>query len=86
MSGARAPEASTAPPSAPEPKSRRPVYFAEAGEYVDCAVYDRYSLPARACFPGPAIIEEFDSTVVVHPQFIVRVDDVGNLIIEREKP
>ena len=33
---------------------------------------------------GPAVIEEFDSTTVVHPGFTVRVDDVGNLLIEKE--
>ena len=38
---------------------------------------------ARAS-PGRPSIEEFDSTTVVHPGFTVRVDDVGNLIIERE--
>ena len=68
----------------PEPKERRPVYFAEAGDYVDCPIYDRYALPAGATFGGPAIVEEFDSTTVVHPGFAVTVDDVGNLVIERE--
>ena len=29
-------------------------------------------------------MEEFDSTTVVHPGFAVQVDDVGNLVIERE--
>ena len=68
----------------PQPKERRPVYFAEAGDYVDCPIYDRYALPAGATFAGPAIVEEFDSTTVVHPGLRVRVDDVGNLIIEGE--
>ncbi len=68
----------------PAPKERRPVYFAEAGDYVDCPIYDRYALPAGTRFDGPAIVEEFDSTTVVHPHFAVTVDDVGNLIIERE--
>ena len=67
-----------------EPKERRPVYFAEAGDYVDCPIYDRYVLGAGATFAGPAVVEEFDSTTVVHPGFAVRVDEVGNLIIERE--
>ena len=31
--------------------------------------------PAGATFAGPAIVEEFDSTTVVHPGFAVRVDD-----------
>jgi N-methylhydantoinase A len=72
------------PAAAPEPKSRRPVYFAEAGDYVDCPIYDRYALGASAALAGPAVVEEFDSTTVVHPGFGMRVDDVGNLIIERE--
>jgi N-methylhydantoinase A len=72
------------PGGAAEPKERRPVYFAEAGDYVDCPIYDRYALAAGAAFAGPAVVEEFDATTVVHPWFVVRVDDVGNLIIERE--
>ncbi len=68
----------------PAPKERRPVYFAEAGDYVDCPIYDRYGLPGGATLAGPAVVEEFDSTTVVHPGFAVRVDEVGNLIIERE--
>jgi N-methylhydantoinase A len=72
------------PGATPEPKARRPVYFAEAGDYVDCPIHDRYALPAGARLQGPAVIEEFDSTTVVHPGFTVRVDDVGNLIIERK--
>ena len=53
----------------PEPKERRPVYFAEAGDYVDCPIHDRYGLPAGTSFAGPAVVEEFDSTTVVHPGF-----------------
>ena len=67
----------------PPPKEHRPVYFAEVRDYVDCPIYDRYALPAGATIVGPTIIEEFDSTTVVHPNYEVRVDEVGNLIIER---
>jgi N-methylhydantoinase A len=69
----------------PEPKERREVYFAEADGYVDCPIYDRYGLPAGASFAGPAVVEEFDSTTVVHPGFTVSVDDTGNLIIEKRR-
>jgi N-methylhydantoinase A/oxoprolinase/acetone carboxylase beta subunit len=31
------------------------------------------------------VIEEFDSTTVVHPGFTVRTDDIGNLVIEKER-
>jgi N-methylhydantoinase A len=68
-----------------EPKERRRVYFAEAGDYVDCPIYDRYSLPGGATFAGPAVVEEFDSTAVVHPGFACTVDSTGNLVIEKER-
>ena len=71
------------PGDPPEPKERREVYFSEAGGYVDCPIYDRYSLPAEAHIPGPAIVEEFDSTTVLHPGYAIRVDRNGNLMIER---
>ena len=34
--------------------------------------------------PGPAIVEEFGSTVPVHPGFAVRVDAFGNLVVTKE--
>jgi N-methylhydantoinase A len=72
------------PGDAPAPKEERSVFFAEAGGYVDCPIYDRYSLPAGAELHGPAIVEEFDSTTVLHPGYGIRVDSHGNLFIERE--
>jgi N-methylhydantoinase A len=69
-----------------EPKESRPVYYAEAGGYVDCPIYDRYALPAGGTFTGPAVVEELDSTLVVHPGYVVRVDETGNLLIERGRP
>ena len=59
----------------------RRVYFAEAGEFVDCPSYDRYRLPAGGVIGGPAIIEEMDSTTVIHPGFQGEVDRFGNLLI-----
>ena len=67
--------ARSTPGETPEPKERRQVYFAEADGYVDCPIYDRYALPAGARLAGPAVVEEFDSTTVVHPGFAVSVDD-----------
>jgi N-methylhydantoinase A len=70
---------------APEPRERRPVYFAEAGDYVDSPVYDRYAFTGGQIFSGPAVIEEFDSTTIVHPSYNVEVDTYGNLIIRKEQ-
>ncbi len=81
---AKPPLRSLAAGEAPEPKERREVYFAEADGFVDCPIYDRYALPAEARIAGPAIVEEFDSTTVLHPGYGIRVDGQGNLIIEKE--
>jgi N-methylhydantoinase A len=34
--------------------------------------------------PGPAVVEEFGSTVPLHPGFTARVDTIGNLVITKE--
>ena len=50
-----------------EPRRRvRDAYFPSLG-YVDTPVYDRYALETGFCFPGPAIVEERESTLVVGP-------------------
>jgi N-methylhydantoinase A len=67
----------------PVPKQRRDVFFAEARGFIDCPIHDRYALGAGATLAGPAVIEELDSTVVVHPGYGVEVDEIGNLVIRR---
>ena len=59
----------------------RQVYFAEASGFVDCPSYDRYRLAAGDVVEGPAIVEEMDSTTVIHPGFRGEVDRYGNLLI-----
>jgi N-methylhydantoinase A len=59
----------------------RKVYFAEAGGFIDCPSYDRYRLAAGGMIEGPAIVEEMDSTTVIHPGFAAEVDRFGNLLI-----
>ncbi len=58
----------------------RRVYF---DEWVDTPVYDRAALGAGDVVAGPAVFEEFSSTVPLHPGFEARVDDYGNLVITR---
>jgi N-methylhydantoinase A len=71
--------------SAPAQKDSRPVYFAEQNGIGACAIYDRYRLPAGGVIPGPAIIEEFDSTTVIHPGHQALVDSFGNLLVTQVK-
>jgi N-methylhydantoinase A len=67
------------PVSAAE-RGRRAVCFGASG-FVDCAVYDRRRLGAGHVVPGPAVIEQFDSTTLVHPGQRALVDDLGFLRI-----
>ncbi|WP_029430591.1 hydantoinase/oxoprolinase family protein [Blastococcus sp. URHD0036] len=60
--------------------SRR-VFF---DDWVDTPTYDRIRLAPGDVVAGPAIIEEFGSTVPVHPGFAATVDAHGNLLLTRE--
>ena len=59
--------------------TERPVYF--EGGFRDCPVYHRDDLPRESEFKGPAVIEQDDTTTVVEPNSMVKVDSVGNLMI-----
>ena len=60
-------------------KGHRKVFMPEAGKFVNCPIYDRYSLAARARLRGPAVIEEHESTVVLGPDATIEVDQHCNL-------
>jgi N-methylhydantoinase A len=58
----------------------RQVFF---DSWVETPVYDRARLGAGDVVEGPAVLEEFSSTVPLHPGFTARVDRFGNLSITR---
>jgi N-methylhydantoinase A len=60
--------------------SRR-VFF---DDWVDTPTFNRPDLAPGDVVSGPAIIEEFGSTVPVHPGFAVTVDSYGNLLLTKE--
>jgi N-methylhydantoinase A len=62
-------------------KGRRPAYFAERGGFVETAVYDRDRLAVGDEIPGPAVVEEEGSTLVVGPDTAASVAPTGNLIV-----
>lgn len=62
----------------------RPVYFAESKDYRSTPVFSRARLAAGQTIPGPAIIEESESTIVVGPRAHIAVHENGNLIMHIE--
>ncbi len=65
----------------PAAMDRRPVYFEEAEAFVETPVFNRLDLGPGSELTGPAIVEQVDSTIVIHPGQSARSDDYGNLLI-----
>jgi N-methylhydantoinase A len=61
----------------------RPVCFAAEEGYVETPVLWRADLAPGTTVTGPAIVEEFGSTVPLHPGFVATVDDYLNLVVRR---
>ena len=57
----------------------RKVYF--DGFWLDTALYVRERLPVGAIMPGPAIVNQLDTTVLIDPGSTATVDALGNLVI-----
>jgi N-methylhydantoinase A len=63
-------------------KGKRKAHFEERGGLVEVPVYDRDLLEPGNRIPGPAIIEERITTIVVHPGWDARVDGFENVVME----
>jgi len=67
-------------------RGQRQAYSPLSREFIPYTVYDRYKLFPGARFPGPAIIEEKESTLIVGEDAGVAVDDFGFLWIDLTDP
>ena len=54
-----------------------------AGQWWEAKRYARLDLPVGSEVTGPAILEQADTTVWLEPEFVARVDALGNLLVER---
>jgi N-methylhydantoinase A len=66
-------------------KGERLAYSPISKDFVPFTVYDRYHLYPSARFPGPAIIEEKESTLIVGEGSHVSVDDYGFLWVDMKE-
>jgi len=72
-----------APGGSPERTSTRAVCFDATDGDVEAGIYWRPDLRPGDALCGPVVIEEFGSTVPLHPGFGARVDDYLNIIVTR---
>jgi N-methylhydantoinase A len=76
-----APRRRAGPPEPGGRPGRRRAWF--NGEELGVDVHERERLAPATTLTGPAIVEEFGATTVVPPGWIARLDDVGDLVLER---
>lgn len=65
----------------PESKGQRNVIFSAGSVTTD--IYDRGMLRAGHKIAGPAVIEGYDSTILVPPGFSMHIDSYLNVVMER---
>ncbi|MFX1319662.1 MAG: hydantoinase/oxoprolinase family protein [Promethearchaeota archaeon] len=66
----------------PEPRFTREVYFEEIKRFTNTPIYERSALGVKAEVTGPAIIEQPDSTTVLHPKTKATIGKGGNMVLE----
>jgi N-methylhydantoinase A len=71
--------------STPRPRSRRPVFDPQSGEFADTPIYWRDDLAPGARIKGPAVIAENDTSTVVGPSFDAQIDSFGYIQLVRRK-
>ncbi|HEU5348292.1 MAG TPA: hydantoinase/oxoprolinase family protein, partial [Ktedonobacterales bacterium] len=64
------------------PQRERTVFF--DGRAHSAAVYARHLLRPGQTVSGPALVEERETTIVLRPGWRARVDQMGNLVAQRE--
>lgn len=69
------------PRPVPTPARWRTVSLHEPAWHVP--IYERASLQPSMAFPGPCIIEQYDTTIFVTPEFAVEIDPFANIIVRR---
>ncbi|SFT10852.1 N-methylhydantoinase A [Sulfitobacter marinus] len=62
-------------------KGARQVHFGDS--WYETMLYNRLELPVGAEIAGPAILEQPDTTVLIEPGLVGKVDAYGNTLIER---
>ncbi len=63
-------------------RTTRPVWLDSA--WHEAAIYRRLELPLGAEVPGPAVLEQSDTTILIEADLVGRVDAFGNLVVTRK--
>ncbi len=61
--------------------AKRKVFFEQNNDYNETPIYRREKLKIGNVINGPAVIEQYDATTVVYPDWMASVDRYGNIIL-----
>ena len=64
----------------------RQIFFGKELGLMNCTIYDREHLEPGHEITGPAVVEQMDTTTVIHPEQYAGVDTYRNLIIKSKGP
>jgi len=77
------PDLHEAPPRRDANPTRRSASFDGGWQEID--VYDRDDLGLHGELHGPAVVEFAESTLLIRPGWRATLDDVGTLVLERQR-
>ncbi|MGW0632334.1 hydantoinase/oxoprolinase family protein [Streptomyces sp. NPDC002758] len=63
------------------PVASRDIWFPDSGWHKDVPVYERQDLGAEYRITGPAVVDEWTTTVIVPPGWSAHVDELSNLVL-----
>ena len=64
--------------------AKRKVFFEQNNGYVETSIYRREKLRAGNVISGPAVVEQYDATTVVYPNWVASVDRFENIVLSME--
>ncbi|QIB66113.1 hydantoinase/oxoprolinase family protein [Kineobactrum salinum] len=66
-----------------EQRGLRKVFFTGRNTFLDAAIYERDDIAAGAGLDGPAVIEEWSTSVLVPPGWHAMTDTAGNILVQK---
>jgi N-methylhydantoinase A len=72
-------------PSKDATTAKRKVFFEQNEDYIETSIYRREKLKAGNVIDGSAVIEQYDATTVVYPNWLAYVDRLGNIVLSTKK-
>lgn len=79
----RAAEKAYQPHPAPDAPVTRALYLRDS--WVEARIWQRHQIPFDSLVPGPAVVEQEDTTTLILPGWSAQLDAAGNLLITRQQ-